>query len=146
MQININLKDISNLNAFLQGYEEHVVSGIDSSRKKHAYMIEVMAKGKVAVKSGYLRNSINTRHGGNYSLIGTNVVYARAREYGSRAYIIRPKKAKFLRFKGRNGKWVFTKKVNYPAGKGKKPYLIPSLEKVSVKFTNDIERILSSYD
>ena len=41
---------------------------------------------------------------------------------------------------------MFTKKVNYPAGKGKKPYLIPSLEKVSVKFTNDIERILSSYD
>ena len=112
MQININLKDISNLNAFLQGYEKHVVSGVDNSRKKHAYMIEAMAKGKVAVKSGYLRNSINTRHGGNYSLIGTNVVYARAREYGSRAYIIRPKRAKFLRFKGRDGKWVFTKKVN----------------------------------
>ena len=34
----INLKDISNLNAFLQGYEEHVVSGVDNSRKKHAYI------------------------------------------------------------------------------------------------------------
>ena len=145
MQININLKDISNLTAFLQGYETHVVSSVDNSRKKHAYMIEAMAKGKVAVKSGHLRRSINTKHGGNYSLIGTNVVYARAREYGSRAYIIRPKRAKFLRFKGRDGKWVFTKKVNYPAGKGKNPYLIPSLEEVSPKFANDVERILSNY-
>ena len=145
MQININLKDISNLTAFLQGYETHVVSSVDNSRKKHAYMIEAMAKGKVAVKSGHLRRSINTKHGGNYSLIGTNVVYARAREYGSRAYIIRPKRAKFLRFKGRDGKWVFTKKVNYPTDKDKKPYLIPSLEEVSPKFANDVERILSNY-
>ena len=45
MQINFNLKDISNLIAFLLGYEEHVVSGVDNSRKKHAYMIEAMAKG-----------------------------------------------------------------------------------------------------
>ena len=145
MQININVKDLNNLAAFLEGYKEHVVSGVDNSRKKHAYMIEAMAKNKVAVKSGYLRNSINTKHGGNYSLIGTNVVYARAREYGSRAYVIRPKRAKFLRFKGRDGKWVFTKKVNYPAGKGKQPYLIPSLEEVSPKFANDVERILSNY-
>ena len=145
MQININAGDLNNLAIFLQGYEKHVVSGVDNSRKKHAYMIEAMAKGKVAVKAGHLRRSINTKHGGNYSLIGTNVVYARAREYGSRAYVIRPKRAKFLRFKGRDGKWVFTKKVNYPAGKGKKPYLIPSLEEVAPKFANDVERILSNY-
>ena len=52
MQININVNDLNNLAAFLQGYKTHVVSGVDNSRKKHAYMIEAMAKCKVAVKSG----------------------------------------------------------------------------------------------
>lgn len=146
MQINIDLKDVKDLPIFLNKYKKHVVSNVDASRKKHAYMIEAMGKSKVAVKTSHLRRSINTRHGGNYSLIGTNVVYARAREYGSRFYIIKPKRAKFLRFRGRDGKWVFAKKVNYPAGKGKQPYLIPSLDEVSPKFANDVERILSSYD
>lgn len=145
MQIKVNVSDIKSLIAFIQGYKDHVVTEVDKSRKKHAYMIEAMAKGKVAVDTSRLKNSIYTKHDGNASLIGTNVVYARAREYGSRAYIIRPRRAKFLRFRGRDGKWVFVKKVNYPAGKGKKPYLIPSLEEVSVKFADDVERILSDY-
>ena len=145
MQIKVNAGSLNELRAFVAGYTEHVITETDKSRKKHAYMIERMAKGKVAVDSSRLKNSIYTKHEGNASLVGTNVVYARAREYGSRAYIITPKKGKFLRFKGRDGKWVFVKKVNYPAGKGKKPYLIPSLEEISPKFADDVERILSSY-
>lgn len=146
MQIKINVSNIRELTKYLRGYHEHVITETDKSRKKHAYMIERMAKGKVAVDSSRLKNSITTKHDGNASIIGTNVVYAMAREFGSRAYVITPKKAEFLRFKGRDGNWVFVKKVNYPAGKGKKPYLIPSFEEVTPKFTDDIERILSSYD
>ena len=44
------------------------------------------------------------------------------------------------------GNWVFVKKVNYPAGRGKKPYLIPSFEEITPKFSDDVERILFSYD
>lgn len=109
-------------------------------------MIEAMAKNKVAVDTSRLKNSIYTKHEKNSSIIGTNVVYARAREFGSKAYIIKPKKAQFLRFKGKDGNWVFVKKVHYPQGKGKKPYLIPSFEEITPKFKNDIERILSNYD
>ena len=145
MQIKVNAGGITELISFIEGYKEHVITEVPKSRMKHAYMIERMAKGKVAVDSSRLKNSIVTKHEGNASLVGTNVVYARAREFGSRAYVITPKKAKFLRFKGRDGKWVFVKKVNYPAGRGKKPYLIPSFEEVTPKFENDIERILSSY-
>lgn len=145
MQININVGNIRELRAFVEGYTEHVVTETDKSRKKHAYMIERMAKGKVAVDSSRLKNSIVTSHEGNASLVGTNIVYARAREFGSRAYVIKPKKGKFLRFKGRDGNWVFVKQVNYPAGKGKKPFLIPSFEEITPKFENDIERTLSSY-
>lgn len=145
MQIKVDVNDIKNLGVFIQGYREHVVTGVDKSRKKHAYMIEAMAKNKVAIDTSRLKNSIYTKHKGNTSLVCTNVVYARAREYGSRAYVIKPKKAKFLRFRGRDGKWVFVKKVNYPAGKGKKPYLIPSFEEITPKFADDVERILSDY-
>ena len=146
MQIDIAIGDLKSLPKFIIGYHNHVVEETDKSRKKHAYIIERMAKSKVAVDTSRLKSSINTQHKGNESIVGTNVVYARAREFGSKAYVIRPKKAKFLRFKGKDGNWVFVKQVNYPAGKGKKPFLIPSFEKVVPKFESDIERILSSYD
>lgn len=145
MQINIDTKDIANLGFTLKDYNEYVVSNINKSRKKHANMIERGAKKRVSVKSSRLITSIKTKHEENTSYVGTNVVYARAREYGSKAYIISPKKAKFLRFKGRDGNWVYAKRVFYPAGRGKKPYLIPAFEEVIPKFKNDIERILSDY-
>ncbi len=146
MRIKVNANNIIDLVTYLQGYKEYVVTETDKSRKKHAYMIESMAKGKVAVDTSRLKTSIHTKHEGNSSLVGTNVKYARAREFGSKAYVIKPKKAKFLRFRGRDGNWVFVKKVNYPAGRGKKPYLIPSFEEITPKFSDDVERILFSYD
>ncbi len=146
MQIKIDTINLKELPGYIIGYHKHVVDNTTKSRKKHAYMIESKSKGKVAVKTSRLKSSINTKHKSKDSLVGTNVKYARAREFGSKAYVIKPKKAKFLRFKGKDGNWVFVKKVNYPAGKGKKPYLIPAFEEITPKFTNDIERILSSYD
>lgn len=146
MQINIEIDDIKRLPKFITGYHNYVVEETDKSRKIHAYLIEKIAKSKVAVDTSRLKTSINTQHKGNESTVGTNVVYARAREFGSKAYVIKPKKANFLRFKGRDGNWVFVKKVNYPEGKGKKPFLIPAFEEVIPKFESDIERILSSYD
>lgn len=145
MQIKVNVNNMKELVTYIRGYQEHVITNTDKSRKKHAYMIESKAKDEVAVDTSRLKTSINTKHEGNASFVGTNVAYARAREFGSKAYIIKPKKAKFLRFKGRDGNWVFVKKVNYPAGRGKKPYLIPAFEEVTPKFESDIERILSSY-
>lgn len=146
MQVKVNAGNINQLASFVLGYHVHVVENTTRSREKHAYMIERVAKSKVAVDTSRLKSSINTKHKSKKSLIGTNVVYARAREFGSKSYVIKPKKAKFLKFKGKDGNWVFVKKANYPAGKGKKPYLIPAFEEVTPKFESDIERILSSYD
>lgn len=78
MQIKINAGSLNELRAFVEGYTTHVVAETDKSRKKHAYMIEAMAKNKVAVDTSRLKNSIYTKHEGNASLVGTNVVYARS--------------------------------------------------------------------
>lgn len=145
MQIKVDSINLKELPGYVVGYHKHVVENTTESRKTHAYMIERTAKNKVAVKTSRLKTSINTKHKKKDSFVGTNVKYARAREFGSKAYVIKPKKAKFLRFKGKDGNWVFVKKVNYPAGKGKKPFLIPAFEEVTPKFTSDVERILSSY-
>lgn len=45
--------------------------------------------------------------------------YAASIDLGARPHVIRPRRRKFLRFRGRDGNWVFARKVNHP---GNKPY------------------------
>lgn len=54
------------------------------------------------------------------SSIGTNVSYAGAHEFGSKPHVIRPRKAKALRFAGPNGV-VFARFVNHPGTPARRP-------------------------
>lgn len=78
MQIDVAIGNLRDLPRYIIGYHEHVVEKTTKSRKKHAYIIERMAKSKVAVDTSRLKTSINTKHEGNASLVGTNVEYARS--------------------------------------------------------------------
>jgi phage gpG-like protein len=53
--------------------------------------------------------------------VGTNVIYAAIHEFGG---VIKAKKAKALRFKTKDGNWVFTKSVTIPA----RPYMRPAVD------------------
>lgn len=61
------------------------------------------------------------RRGGRTIIVrGSNrVKYAAPIDKGSRPHIIRPRRAKVLRFRGKNGQWVFARQVRHP---GNKPY------------------------
>lgn len=75
------------------------------------------------VRKGRLKQSIVAKKLRRGAVrVGTNVIYARIHEYGG---VIRPVRAKALRFRTRDGTWVTTKKVVMPA----RPYLIPALDK-----------------
>lgn len=73
-------------------------------------------------ETGTLRRSILSEVTPTYGKVGSNLPYARFREFGG---TIVPKKAKMLAWK-RGWKWHFAKKVTQKW----KPYLIPAFEKV----------------
>jgi hypothetical protein len=74
-------------------------------------------------RTGALQRSVKARvvrtSGGKLLKLGSNKKYAQSIDGGARPHVIRPKRRQFLRFKGRNGQWVFARKVNHP---GNKPY------------------------
>ena len=66
-------------------------------------------------KSGTLRRSVHVEpseeNGHPIALVGTDVIYAKQREYGG---IIKAKNGPYLRFKTYDGNWVTTKQVYQP--------------------------------
>ena len=74
-------------------------------------------------RTGALRGSLRTvaTSNGFKTTVGSErVVYARIHEFGGQ---IRPKRARYLRFKLPEGQWISTKLVNMPA----RPYLRPAV-------------------
>lgn len=72
--------------------------------------------GKTLIGEGDLRRSITHAVTQDGVLVGSNKVYARIHQMGG---TIRPKKGKYLKFKGQHGQDVFVKEVTIPA----RPYL-----------------------
>lgn len=71
--------------------------------------------------------------------ITNDAAYAGAIDGGARPHVITPKRGKFLRFIGRNGRTVFARRVNHP---GNKPYrfLYYATDAANRVFRADIER------
>ena len=67
--------------------------------------------GQTLVDTGALRNSIDYATSPGKVVVGTNKEYARIHQFGG---TIKPKKGKFLKFKGQNGKDVFVEEVTLP--------------------------------
>lgn len=77
--------------------------------------------GNLKVRTGRLRNSIQSGASGNVGWIGTNVIYAGIHE-GPSQTIIKPKNGKYLRFQIA-GQWKTVKQVIIPA----RPFLFPAV-------------------
>lgn len=78
-----------------------------------------MQSGQTLRDTGLLQSSITfavDRAGLDFGVIGSNLKYARIHQYGG---IIRPKKAKALKFQLADGTWAVVKKVVMPA----RPYI-----------------------
>lgn len=54
------------------------------------------------------------RKSGSAVTVGTEQKYADYQHFGTKPYVIRPKRAKFLRFVGNSGAMVIARKVNHP--------------------------------
>lgn len=82
------------------------------------------------IDTGNLINSIQTvtlqRRGLPVVRIGTDVEYALYVHNGTSPHIIVPRRARVLAFRGRDGRMVFTTRVNHP-GMEANPYLVDGL-------------------
>lgn len=98
---------------------------------KKGTKITAAAKAQVGVKTGGLRASIHMRHvrdtRGQHLKIGSNLSYARAHHEGTKPHIIRPNRAKMLRFVSR-GDVVFAAAVKHPGTRANR-YLTDNMRK-----------------
>lgn len=110
-----------------------------------ALMIKGKAKEKSPIDKGILRASITeTGVSGNEIRVISPVEYAKYQEFGTGIYagkgMIYPKRARFLAWKNKSGKWVFAKAVRGVKGKrffGQAiDYFIENIDKVK-KFILD---------
>lgn len=99
----------------------------------------IVAKETVPFKTGELRKSIHVSRYGSGYLVGTNKIYARAVHEGRKAMIIRPKKAKALRWPS-GGKAVYAKKVFQPARKGK-PFFREAVDIFEGNLDNEVKSL-----
>lgn len=95
-------------------------------------------------KTGELRRSITVksqrRIDGIALIVGIRVVQAATTEFGARPHIIRPRKAKALRFIGRGGKVVFASIVHHPGNKPM-PWIFPSLRNFDKWAQQELDRV-----
>lgn len=107
-------------NSRLRSTEEQLLSRILA-------VIEANSKRKAPVKTGNLRRTITSRveRPGVRGVVGTNARYARPVHEGSRAHLIRPKRARALRFKKGNNV-MYTRLVRHPGTRGQ-PFLLEGL-------------------
>jgi hypothetical protein len=116
------------LRRFFGGMSDDVKRAVEATRLD----VQNEARRRVPVKSGRLRSSIVSRAEGSGRsvgyVIGTNVVYARAIEYGLDEFDIFPKNKKALYWKGAAHP---VKKVHHPGIKAQ-PYLRPAIEMTEI--------------
>jgi phage gpG-like protein len=106
--LNLLARDLGKIAADVQRNERAAVSLAGNAYKNDVQPL-------LQYKSGTLRRSVHvelTTDGiRQVALIGTNLIYAKQREYGG---IIKAKNGPYLRFRTYDGKWVTTKQVYQP--------------------------------
>ena len=99
---------------------------------KKGRLITAAAKAQVGVRTGALRSSIHMRHlrdsRGQYVKIGSNLDYALIHHQGTKPHVIRPDRAKVLRFV-RGSRIIYTTSVMHPGTKANR-YLSDNLKLV----------------
>ena len=132
--------DSSGLNAWLAEFPRNMEKAVKLSLTQAAEKVTNKAKDTkyVPYKTGTLRTSIRYQVDAKVATVGTDLVYAPVQEFGA---TIRPKRAKMLRFKTRDGNWVMTKEVKVPPYKGRgflRPALADSQGEIQAIFQKNI--------
>jgi phage gpG-like protein len=123
MDLRIELDGHDNLKRMIRAMPEVTKQELTWGVNQAALLGEREAKSLVGVKTGHLRRSIISTPassvGGSVSaMYGTNTLYAKHHEFGTKPHTIVPRRAKALRFQA-GGRTVFARKVNHPGTAGR---------------------------
>jgi hypothetical protein len=123
MDLRIELDGHDNLKRMIRAMPEVTKQELTWGVNQAALLGEREAKSLVGVKTGHLRRSIISTPassvGGSVSaMYGTNTLYAKHHEYGTRPHTITPRRGKVLRFQA-GGRTVFARSVQHPGTAGR---------------------------
>ena len=137
--IKIDSSDLNKFSVEVGKLSDEIKDDVRKVVKNSAFNIERTAKSSVSVKTGHLKRSISTKIGDMEATIHTsNLKYAPAVEFGTRAHIIKAKNKKALYWKGASHP---VKQVKHPGSKAK-PYLIPAFEKEKDQFLERLKEVI----
>ena len=141
--IKINTDEIDKFAVELTELSEKSRDNVQKAIKKSAFNIEAKAKNNLkanrSVVTRHLTRNVATQMGDLEATIHTsNLKYAPAVEFGTRAHIIRAKNKKALYWKGATHP---VKQVNHPGSKAK-PFLIPAFEKEKDQFLEKLKEVI----
>lgn len=103
--------------ALVTGVKTRLLNEVNPKGEKWEPSARALSQGgKTLTDTARLRDSIDYAATPTKVMVGSNLRYARIHQFGG---IVKPRKGKFLKFRGRDGKDVFARQVKIPA----RPYL-----------------------
>lgn len=133
-----------------RGADKIVAEEMGDAGKRSGLAVERGAKIKVRKKTHHLERSITSTRSPfgttvqplfTVTRVGTTVPYARAQDNPTATpYDIRPKNGRFLVFKGRDGKTVFTRLVHHPGIRGNE-YLTGTFRELRPKIRQEFAQV-----
>jgi hypothetical protein len=132
MRIQLKIPSAKKLQDALKKYPEAASREMAKAIRDATLLLEGNVAKEAPVKTGNLRGRISHRISPTRGEVFTTVKYAQAVHEGTRPHIIRPRRAKALRFRGGDGKFIFAKSVNHPGTKGN-PFFTRATEKTLPK-------------
>lgn len=139
--IDIDGSDFAEFADNLREAAANLDEAVDAALQKTALQVERSAKQKAPVDTGTLRASITNRPIDDGYVVGTNVEYAAAVEFGTRPHVITPNQADALAFEGQAGELIFRQRVEHP-GTEAQPFLRPALRDHESDLTENIDEAI----
>lgn len=103
--------------ALVTGVKTRLLNEVNPEGEKWEPSARALSQGgKTLTKDGHLLQTIDRAATPTKVMVGSNLAYARIHQLGG---VIKPRKGKFLKFRGQDGQEVFVKQVTIPA----RPYL-----------------------
>lgn len=139
----VSVRRLAQLEKKLSGLTKAEVQELTPEVLRTLLAIQAIAKGRVRVRTGRLRNSIDYEMDAEPTMVrgraGTNVEYAPFEEFGTAPHVIRAKDGGVLAFKGNARQSIKTRKIRkdtvfatevHHPGTRANPFMFPAFEQV----------------